>query len=69
MQFDPNMNYPIRKETCFNFNVNDIINDLINGTETLNELAKKYNKSYNTIYRINKGQTHFNSKYSYPLRK
>lgn len=69
MQFDPNMNYPIRKETCFNFNVNDIINDLINGTETLSELAKKYNKSYNTIYRINKGQTHFNPKYSYPLRK
>lgn len=69
MQFDPNMSYPIRKQTCFTKDIDGIIDDIINSSLTLVEISKKYHKGISTIHRINKGQTHFNSNYSYPLRK
>ena len=69
MQFDPNMDYPIRKETCFTKDIDNIINDIMNTNLTLVEISKKYGKGIATIHRINKGKSHFNPKYSYPLRK
>lgn len=69
MQFDPNMDYPIRKENCFTKDIENLIKDIIDNSLTLVEISQKYHKSISTIHRINKGETHFNPKYSYPLRK
>lgn len=46
-----------------------IISDIINTKISFSQLAIKYNVGATTIYNINNGRTHFNEKYSYPLRK
>lgn len=48
--------------------LNAIFNDIENSTEPFINIAKKYGLSTRTIIRINLGQTHYNVKYSYPLR-
>lgn len=68
MQFDPNISYPIRKINSFNINVDTIIDLLQNSNLTITEIAKLMNKSSTTIRRINNGKTHYNPKFSYPIR-
>lgn len=65
---DDNIEYPIRKINCFNKNL-DLIYDLLLNTDlSFVEIAKQTNKSVTTIKRINKGETHHNNKYTYPIR-
>lgn len=48
--------------------VQNIQNDLQNSTLSFKEIAKKYNLGLRIIYYINKGESHYNSSLSYPLR-
>ena len=69
MQFDPNLSYPIRKVNSFNQGLEQIIDFLANSTLPIKKIAELTGKSVTTINRINKGQTHYNSNLSYPIRK
>ncbi len=68
MWYDQNINYPIRKINCFNKNIDKIRELLINTDKSFSAIAKETEKSITTIKRINNGETHYDSKYIYPLR-
>lgn len=46
-----------------------LIKDIKDSNLTLVEIANKYGVSKSTVTRINKGQTHYDEKETYPLRK
>lgn len=46
----------------------DIQNELSNSKILISELATKYDVQVSTIYRINRGETWYNSELSYPIR-
>lgn len=65
------LTYPVRQMV---FSGDDdtyekIQKDLLSTSIDYHSLAKRYDCSYNTILRINKGETAYNDKLKYPLRK
>lgn len=60
---------PHRKHTLTVEELSELCNDIINTNISFNQLANKYNISTTTVYNINKGTSHKNDKYTYPLRK
>ena len=60
---------PHRKHTLTTEELSELCNDIINTNISFNQLANKYNISTTTVYNINKGTSHKNDKYTYPLRK
>lgn len=65
------LTYPVRQMVFSGDNetYEKIQKDLLSTSVDYQVLAKKYNCSYNTILRVNKGETAFNNKLKYPLRK
>lgn len=66
-----NYSYPIRR---INFGsdkevINALKDDLIYTTDSFDVLADIYNCSFSTIRRINIGESYYDSKLNYPLRK
>lgn len=67
LQFDKDENYPLRKINAISQKANVIKQMLINGSSDA-EIIAATGTSVSTIKRINKGQTHYDSKLTYPLR-
>jgi hypothetical protein len=68
LQFQKDIDYPIRKTSSIKAKA-DLIKDLLINSELSGEEIKKIAKcSGQTINRINLGETHFDSKLNYPLR-
>lgn len=61
------IDYPIRPTT---YSLTEkIANDLISTQDSFQVIAERYGCTESTVIRINKGETHFNEKYTYPLRR
>ena len=69
MQYDPNVTYPIRPMSSVIQKAKKVQNLLLTTNKTVTEIAKECDVSTTTVFRINQGLTHKNSKFSYPLRK
>lgn len=69
MQYDPNVTYPIRPMSGVTQKAERVQNLLLTTDKTITEIAKECDVSTTTVFRINQGLTHKNSKFSYPLRK
>lgn len=61
--------YPIRKMSGVVERALEVKNLLLNSDFNVNEIAKITQCSVRTVRRINSGETHFDLKLSYPLRK
>lgn len=72
--FNPNIEYPIRKnktnsKKMTNKTLHGIINDLQEGKLYYKDIAEKYGFSTYTIKRINQGKTYKQDNLDYPIRK
>ena len=67
LQFDENEDYPLRKINAISQKA-DIIKQMLMNGNTNAEIIAATGVSAPTIGRINKGQTHYDSKLTYPLR-
>ena len=67
LQFDKNDSYPLRKKTSNRSRAEQIQQMLLNGCSN-QEIISETGVSEQTIRRINKGETHYNSSFTYPLR-
>lgn len=72
--FNPNIDYPIRKNKINSKKITDeklksIIKDLQENNLYIKEIAKKHEISTDTINRINKGEIYKQENLSYPIRK
>ncbi len=68
--YDENEDYPIRKSPYNkNSNIEEIRKMIINTQIPLNQIAKKFQVSKQVVYDINRGNTYWQEKYTYPLRK
>lgn len=70
--YEKEYNYPLcycnnSRNHSANTWVKDVQHDLINSSLTIKEISEKYNKSYDTIKKINRGESHRNPAYKYPL--
>lgn len=72
--FNSELSYPIRKQKVSKTKVSkemleEIINLLQNTTIPIKEIAERFKLNKATVYKINRGQTHFQENFSYPIRK
>lgn len=67
LQFDENESYPLRKKSSTKVRAEQIQQMLLNGSSN-QEIISVTGVSEQTIRRINKGETHYNSLLTYPLR-
>lgn len=67
LQFDENDSYPLRKKSSNKSRAEQIQQMLLNGCSN-QEIISETGASEQTIRRINKGETHYNSSLTYPLR-
>ena len=69
MWFDPQVDYPIRKHTSYDYKTNKIIELLTTTNLTNTEIAQQVGCSPDTVSRINNGRSHKQKNIAYPLRK
>lgn len=69
LQFDPDMSYPIRKKSNRKYD-SEIIKDLLLNTNmTFSEIAETVHRGVQVVQKINNGDTYYDEKLHYPLRK
>lgn len=69
LQFDPDMSYPIRKKSNRKYD-SEIIKDLLLNTNmTFSEIAETVHRGMQVVQKINNGDTYYDEKLHYPLRK
>ena len=67
LQFNENESYPLRKINSISQKA-DIVKQMLMNNKTNAEIIAATGVSSSTIGRINRGQTHYDSKLTYPLR-
>ena len=67
LQFNENESYPLRKINSISQKA-DVVKQMLMNNKTNAEIIAATGVSSSTIGRINRGQTHYDSKLTYPLR-